>query len=168
MFYSSCFGQHSMLPESTKSESLVINNNSDHIRQYAYTVKDNFTNSWTTKFFFLKDIFVTHCECSLYMQTFTAFLPCLSSFFKSSFKFSFPGRNNLRKNHQIPMPYIKNDTCMKIKTTRCVFCRSKLYPGKKFLNPRWSSIFLCLLTLITLIMVIKNWVRRQRILLQIC
>ena len=134
MFYSSCFRQHSMLSESTKSESLVIHNNSNHITLYAYTVKDNFTNSWTTKFFFVKDIFVTHRECSLYMQTFTAFLPCLSSFFKSSFKFSFPGRNHLRKNHQIPMPYIKNDTCMKIKSTRCVFCRSKLYAGKNFLN----------------------------------
>ena len=118
MFYSSCFRQHSMLSESTKSESLVIHNNSNHITLYAYTVKDNFTNSWTTKFFFVKDIFVTHRECSLYMQTFTAFLPCLSSFFKSSFKFSFPGRNHLRKNHQIPMPCIKKD--MKIKSTRCV------------------------------------------------
>ena len=147
MFYSSCFCQHSMLSESTKSESLVIHNNTDHITLYGYKVKDNFTNSWTAKFFSLKDIFVTHCECSLYMQTFTAFLPCLSSFFKSSFKFSFPGRNHLRKNHQIPIPYIKNDTYMKIKSTRCVFCRSKLYPGKNFLNLVWSSIFLCLLTL---------------------
>ena len=115
-----------------QSESLVIHNNSDHIMLYGYTVKDNSTNSWSTKFFSLEDIFVTHCECSLYMQTFTAFLPCLSSFFKSSFKFSFPGRNHLRKNHQIPMPHIKNDTCMKIKSTRCVFCRSKLYVGNNF------------------------------------
>ena len=77
MFYSSCFCQHSMLSESTKSESLVIHNNSNHITLYAYTVKDNFTNSWTTKFFFVKDIFVTHRECSLYMQTFYS-LPTLS------------------------------------------------------------------------------------------
>ena len=49
MFYSSCFRQHSMLSESTESESLVIHNNTDHITLYGYTVKDNFTKSWTTK-----------------------------------------------------------------------------------------------------------------------
>lgn len=106
----------SLKAQKVRVQLFIINKNK---RLYSYTVKDNnFTNSWTTKFFSLKDIFVTHCECSLYMQIFTAFLPCLSSFFKSSFKFSFPGRNHLRKNHQIPMPCIKKD--MKIKSTRCV------------------------------------------------